>query len=136
MTPYVGSALFTAVVLAAALVCHAWGRYRIVIGVVIATVAAAARLQDRRHRLARTGAAVLVGVRFSVRVVHRVALAGPPRYCGADRHLAVRAGDVEHVGRQRQAGEAARASSRISACPSAIVVRKCAVPGARSPWCR
>jgi len=38
VAPYVGSALFTAVVLAAALVCHAWGRYRIVIGGVIATV--------------------------------------------------------------------------------------------------
>lgn len=36
--PYVGSALFTAIVLAVALTCHAWGRYRIVIGVVIATV--------------------------------------------------------------------------------------------------
>jgi hypothetical protein len=36
--PYVGSALFTAIVLAVALACHAWGRYRIVIGVVIATV--------------------------------------------------------------------------------------------------
>jgi len=38
VTPYVGSALFTALVLAAALVCHSWGRYRVVIGVVIATV--------------------------------------------------------------------------------------------------
>jgi len=38
VTPFVGSALFTSIVLAAALVCHAWGRYRIVIGVVIATV--------------------------------------------------------------------------------------------------
>jgi len=36
--PYVSSALFTAIVLAAALICHAWGRYRTVIGVVIATV--------------------------------------------------------------------------------------------------
>jgi hypothetical protein len=38
ITPYVGSALVTAVVLAAALVCKAWGRDRIVIGGVIATV--------------------------------------------------------------------------------------------------
>jgi multisubunit Na+/H+ antiporter MnhC subunit len=36
--PYVGSALLTAIVLAVALACHAWGRYRIVIGVAIATV--------------------------------------------------------------------------------------------------
>ncbi len=36
--PYVGSALFTAIVLAVALACHASGRYRIVIGVVMATV--------------------------------------------------------------------------------------------------
>ena len=36
--PYVGSALFTAIVLAVALACHAWGRYRTVIGIVIATV--------------------------------------------------------------------------------------------------
>jgi hypothetical protein len=35
---YVGGALFTAIALAVALACHAWGRYRIVIGVVIATV--------------------------------------------------------------------------------------------------
>ncbi len=38
VTPYVGGALFTTVVLAAALVCHAWGRFRIVIGGLIATV--------------------------------------------------------------------------------------------------
>jgi hypothetical protein len=38
LTPYVGSALFTAIVLAAALICHSWGRYRIVIGGAIATV--------------------------------------------------------------------------------------------------
>jgi len=38
VTPYVGSALFTAIVLAAALVCHALGRYRIVMGGVVATV--------------------------------------------------------------------------------------------------
>jgi hypothetical protein len=37
--PYVGSALFTAIVLGAALVCHVWGRYRLVIGIAIATVA-------------------------------------------------------------------------------------------------
>jgi hypothetical protein len=36
--PYVGSALFTAIVLATALVCHASMRYRTVIGIVIATV--------------------------------------------------------------------------------------------------
>jgi len=36
--PYVGSALFTAIALAAALICHALGGYRTVIGVVIATV--------------------------------------------------------------------------------------------------
>jgi hypothetical protein len=40
VTPYVGSALFTAIVLAAALGCHAWGRYRIVIGIAIVTVLA------------------------------------------------------------------------------------------------
>ncbi len=38
VTPFVGSALFTAIVLAAALVCHVWGRYRVVIAAVIATV--------------------------------------------------------------------------------------------------
>ena len=38
ITPFVGSALVTAVVLAAALVCKAGGRDRIVIGGVIATV--------------------------------------------------------------------------------------------------
>ncbi len=38
VTPFVGSALFTAIVLAAALVCHAWGRYRIVIAGAAATV--------------------------------------------------------------------------------------------------
>ncbi len=36
--PYVGGALFTAIVLATALVCHASRRYRTVIGIVIATV--------------------------------------------------------------------------------------------------
>jgi hypothetical protein len=36
--PYVGSALFTGIVLAAALIFHAWSRYPTVIGVVIATV--------------------------------------------------------------------------------------------------
>jgi hypothetical protein len=40
VTPYVGSALFTAIVLAAALGCHAWGRYRIAIGIAIVTVLA------------------------------------------------------------------------------------------------
>jgi hypothetical protein len=39
VAPYVGSALFTTLVLAAALVCHALRRYRIVIGGVVATVA-------------------------------------------------------------------------------------------------
>jgi hypothetical protein len=38
VTPYVGSALFTVVILAAALLCHAAGRYPIVIGGTIATV--------------------------------------------------------------------------------------------------
>lgn len=38
ITPFVGSALATALVLAAALFCKAWGRDRIVIGGVIATV--------------------------------------------------------------------------------------------------
>jgi len=38
ITPYVGSALFTAVILGAALVAHVWGRFSIVIGGVIATV--------------------------------------------------------------------------------------------------
>jgi hypothetical protein len=37
-TPYVGSALLTTLVLAAVLVCHAWARYRIVIGTVIASI--------------------------------------------------------------------------------------------------
>ena len=36
--PYVGSALFTAIVLAGALVSHLSGRYRIAIGAAIATV--------------------------------------------------------------------------------------------------
>jgi hypothetical protein len=39
VTPYVGSALFTAVILAAALACHAWGRYRAVIASTLATIA-------------------------------------------------------------------------------------------------
>jgi hypothetical protein len=39
VAPYVGSALFTTLILAAALICHAWGRFRIVIGSVITTVA-------------------------------------------------------------------------------------------------
>jgi hypothetical protein len=39
VTPFVGSALATTVVLAGALLSHGWGRYRIVIGGVIATVA-------------------------------------------------------------------------------------------------
>jgi len=38
LRPYIGSALFAALVLAAALICHAWGRYRIVVGGAIATV--------------------------------------------------------------------------------------------------
>jgi fucose permease len=38
VTPYVGSALATAIVLAAALVCYLWGYYRTVIGGAIATV--------------------------------------------------------------------------------------------------
>jgi hypothetical protein len=38
VAPFVGSALFTVVVLAAALVGYSWGRYRLVIGAVIATV--------------------------------------------------------------------------------------------------
>jgi sugar phosphate permease len=38
VAPFVGSALFTAVVLAAALVGHSWGRYRLVIGGAVATV--------------------------------------------------------------------------------------------------
>jgi hypothetical protein len=38
LKPYVGSALFASIVLAAALICHAWGRYRIVVGLAIATV--------------------------------------------------------------------------------------------------
>jgi glucose uptake protein GlcU len=36
--PYVGSALFTAGVLAAILVCHAWGSYRAVIAGTLATI--------------------------------------------------------------------------------------------------
>ena len=39
VTPYVGSALFTTVILAAALTCHASALYRVVIGTVLATVA-------------------------------------------------------------------------------------------------
>jgi hypothetical protein len=39
VTPYVGSALFTALILGAALVCHAGRLYRVVIGIVLATVA-------------------------------------------------------------------------------------------------
>jgi hypothetical protein len=38
VTPFVGSALATALVLAAALVCHAWGYYRVVMGGTVATV--------------------------------------------------------------------------------------------------
>jgi hypothetical protein len=38
LRPFVGAALFAAIVLAAALICHAWGRYRIVVGGAIATV--------------------------------------------------------------------------------------------------
>jgi len=37
-TPYVGSALFTTLVLGAALIGHAWAYYRLVLGGVIATV--------------------------------------------------------------------------------------------------
>ncbi len=39
VAPYVGSALFVALVLGAALACHVWGRYRLVIGIAVATVA-------------------------------------------------------------------------------------------------
>lgn len=39
VAPYVGSALFTSLVLAAALVAHVLGRYRLVIGATAATIA-------------------------------------------------------------------------------------------------
>jgi len=39
VAPYVGSAFFTTLVLAAALAAHSWGRYRLVMGGTVATIA-------------------------------------------------------------------------------------------------
>ena len=57
---------------------------------------------------------------------------GPPAVfstlVGLQRHLAEAAGNIEHIGRLREARQPRRAKLRISARPSSMPSRKCEVP--------